>query len=123
MSAVECPGDGKAMEKKIVTKDSKHQGVDITYTSERYVCPDCGVEVADTKQAADIQRVMGDAYRKKQGLLTGDEIIEGRARLGLSQEDLARLTGADAASVKRWEKGLIQTRAMDEALRRALKLK
>ena len=87
MSAIECPGDGKAMEKKIVTKDSTHQGVDITYTSERYVCPDCGVEVADVKQAADIQRVMGDAYRKKEGLLTSDDIIEGRQRLGLTREN------------------------------------
>ena len=117
---ISCPNDKEPMELKAITKERIFRGVNIEYDEELFVCSECGVEAADINQAAKIQRSLADAYRVKENLLTSDEIIEGRKKLGLTQEGLARMAGVGPASIKRWEKGLIQTKANDEALRRAL---
>ena len=117
---INCPNDKEPMELKKITKERTFRGVDIEYDEELFVCSECGVEAADINQAAKIQKNIADAYRKKEDLLTSDEIIKGRERLGLTQEELAKQAGVGIASIKRWEKGLIQTKANDEALRRVL---
>ena len=53
-------------------------------------------------------------------LLTGEQIVEGRKKLSWTQEDLARAANVGIASIKRWETGQIQTKAMDDILRRVL---
>ncbi len=118
---IKCPNDDHLMEGQILTKQQKVHGVDVCYTTERYVCRDCGAEAADLIQASVIQKAMADEYRKKEGLLTGGEIVEGRKRQGLTHEELARLADVNAADVKRWEKGIIQPRETDDSLRRVLK--
>ena len=70
--------------------------------------------------AAENQKALSDAYRKAARLLTGVELVEGRKRLKWSQEDLAKAANVGIASIKRWETGQIQTKAMDDVLRRAL---
>jgi putative zinc finger/helix-turn-helix YgiT family protein len=52
------------------------------------------------------------------GLLTPEEIVALRERLGLSQAELAKLTGIGEATISRWERGrLLQNKAMDRYLR------
>jgi len=54
------------------------------------------------------------AICKALGLLTPEQIRGVRKRLGLNQEDFARLTGIGVATLSRWEKGrLMQTRSLD----------
>jgi transcriptional regulator with XRE-family HTH domain len=53
-------------------------------------------------------------------LLTSGEIIEGRKKLKLSQEELAEQMHIGIASVKRWEGSAIQSKSMDKMLRAAL---
>jgi len=116
-----CPnGHGKMSSEKI-DKTVHFRGMDIKFQAEHYVCPVCGIEAGDIDQTATAQRAISDVYRKAVNLLTGKQIREGRKELKLSQEALAKRMNVGIASIKRWEGGLIQTKAMDKALRLALK--
>jgi len=115
-----CPnGHGKMVIEKL-DKSVNFRGMDIAFQTEHNVCPVCGIEAGTTNQTAATQRAISDAYRQKVNLLTGKEIREGRKKLKLSQEALAKQMNVGIASIKRWEGGLIQTKAMDRALRLAL---
>ena len=117
---IPCPnGHGETRATK-AKKTMTFRGVDITYQTEHYLCPVCGIEVGSIEQASITQRAISDAYRKTVGLLTSEEIREGRKRLDLTQDDLAQHMCVGIASIKRWEGGIIQTKSMDHALRRAL---
>ena len=115
-----CPnGHGKMIIKKLA-KSTNFRGIDIAFKAEHHVCPVCGTEAGTVDQTSATQRAISDAYRKAVKLLTGKEICEGRKRLNLSQEALAKRMNVGIASIKRWEGGLIQSRSMDQALRMAL---
>jgi len=117
---MDCPsGHGKMMLRK-TKKRMTFRGVNIIVPIEQYQCTVCGVEAATVTQAARIQKKMADAYRKAVNLITGDEIVENRKRLGLTQESLAKRMNVGIASIKRWEGGTIQSKSMDRALRIAL---
>jgi len=66
-------------------------------------------------EAYDI--ALADAYRKIKGLLSTKEIIGIRRKLGMSQQMLADFPGVSVRSVKRWEHGCIQDKAMDELIK------
>ena len=118
---INCPnGHGKMLIEKL-DKSMKFRGVDITFQAEHYVCPVCGLEAGSIDQTSATQRAVSDAYRKAVNLLTGKEIREGRKRLNLTQDALAKRMTVGIASIKRWERGLIQSKSMDKALRIALK--
>jgi len=115
-----CPnGHGKMVVKK-TKKGVNFRGVKITVPVEQYVCTICGVEASTVEQAASLQKVISDAYRKATNLLTGEEIVEKRKKLKLTQEALAKRMNVGIASIKRWEGGTIQSKSMDHALRIAL---
>ena len=119
-SKLYCPRGHKEMtiratEKRVLFRDKQ-----LAVPVEQYVCPECGTEAGTVKQTAVIQKSVADAFRKSVGLLTGKEIVEGRKKLKLSQEDLARKMSVGIASIKRWEGGSIQSKSMDRALRMAL---
>jgi putative zinc finger/helix-turn-helix YgiT family protein len=108
------------MRLKNVTRELPFRGKQVKFRPRHYVCPVCGIEADDLGLAAENQKALSDAYRATARLLTGEQIIERRAKLGWTQEDLARTANVGIASIKRWETGQIQTRAMDDVLRRAL---
>ncbi len=116
-----CPHGHKEMSVKKSEKRLNFRGKQLSIPVEQFVCPDCGEEAGTVDQAAVIQKSIADAYRKSAGLLTGKEIVEGRKRLNLTQEDLARKMSVGIASIKRWEGSGIQTKSMDQALRMALR--
>lgn len=118
--ALNCPNGHGEMQIRKSRKSTKFRGVDITFSTECYICPVCGIEAGFIDQTSATQRAISDAYRKAASLLTGKEIREGRKRLNLSQDALAKRMNVGIASIKRWEGGLIQTKAMDNALRHAL---
>ena len=118
---INCPnGHGKMLIKKS-TKRMKFRGVDINFQVEHYMCPVCSLEAGSIDQTSVTQRAISDAYRKEVKLLTGKEIVEGRKRLNLTQDALAKRMTVGIASIKRWEGGLIQSKVMDKALRMAFK--
>ena len=116
-----CPNDHGKM--SIIKSDRtiKFRGKHLTFPINHYICPVCGIEAGSIEQTAATQRAISDAYRKASGLLTGEEIREGRKRLRLTQEAFAKKMNVGIASIKRWEGGLIQTKSMDKFLRTAIK--
>lgn len=120
MKEPNCPRGHGPMALKEVEKQITFKGVDITYTADTLVCPECGIEAGTVKTAGQVQRKIADAYREKTGLLTSDDIKTLRAWRGLNQQQLADLMNVGVASIKRWETGLIQSRSMDQALRMQL---
>ena len=60
--------------------------------------------------------LVADEYRRRYGLLTSAEIRERREKLRMSQEAFARYLGVGVASIKRWELGLVQDKAMNELM-------
>lgn len=114
-----CPNDHGEMEKARNVETITFRGMELHVLTEHYVCSKCAIQVDDLPLASANQKVVSDAYRKAVKMLTGDEIVQERKKKGWTQEELAKAINVGIASIKRWEKGQIQNRAMDDALRRA----
>ncbi len=117
MKAMTCPKGHGAMIRKKMRKSVDFKGIDVVVKVESFVCPDCGMEAGTIESAGAIQRAVAEAYRSKTGLLTGEEIRTLRKQKGLTQKGLADFMNVGIASIKRWETGLIQSKAMDHTLR------
>ena len=117
MNALNCPKGHGPMAQKKMKKQKTFRGVDIEYCADAFICPECGLEAGTAQSAGDVQRAIADAYRKKAGLLTGQEIRSLRETKELTQQQLADVMNVGIASIKRWETGMIQTKSMDHALR------
>jgi len=117
MKAKRCPKGHGNMPLIKIDKNTTFRGVAVSYPSAAHVCPVCGLEAGTIEQASAVQKAIADAFRKKKRLLTGGEICSFRKDKGLTQKGLADLMNVGIASVKRWETGLIQSKAMDHALR------
>jgi putative zinc finger/helix-turn-helix YgiT family protein len=115
-----CPHGHQEMKIRKSQEKVRFRDVQLSIPVEQYVCPECGEEAATVDQAAVIQKSISDAYRKSAGLLTGKEIVEGRKKLNLTQDELAQKMSVGIASIKRWEGAAIQSKSMDQALRSAL---
>lgn len=116
-----CPDGHGKMKMARTHEKMKFRGVDIDVPVEQHVCPVCSIKAGTIEQTSAIQKAISNAYRKSTHLLTGEDIIEGRKKLNLTQADLAKRMNVGIASIKRWEGGLIQSKSMDQALRMALK--
>jgi putative zinc finger/helix-turn-helix YgiT family protein len=81
------------------------------------VCPRCGHATIHGSQMAEFMRLSADIYRRRNGLLTSDQIRTLRKNLRMSQDQFASHLGVGVASIKRWELGQIQDLAMDRHLR------
>jgi len=117
---MDCPNEHGRMELKSMARELPFRGKQVKFRAQHFVCPVCGLEADDLGLAAANQKALSDAYRSTAKLRTGEQIIEGRKKLGWTQKDLARAANVGIASVKRWETGQIQTKAMDDILRRVL---
>jgi len=117
MNALNCPKGHGPMAQKKMKKQKTFKGVDIEYSTDAFICPECGLEAGTVQSAGDVQRAIADAYRKRIGLLTGQEIRSLREDKGLTQQQLAYVMNLGIASIKRWETGMIQSKSMDHALR------
>ena len=114
-----CPNEHGLMAVKTIEKNITFKGEEISFQVDSFICEECGMEIATIEQAATMQNIIADAYRKKVGLLTGTEIKENRKKLGLTQKELAKRAGVGIASIKRWENGIIQTKSMNSSLKAA----
>ena len=80
-------------------------------------CPVCSEEWSE--EGFDVAAEAYRIYRDAHGLLQPVEIRAFRKRLGLTQEELAKLLGWSEATVNRYEKGALQDRSHDLALKMA----
>jgi DNA-binding transcriptional regulator YiaG len=78
-------------------------------------CRKCGAK----NYPADSAGIRHAAVCRARGLLCPADIVAGRKALGMTQTELAELTGLGVASIRRWELGTgVQNVANDRALRR-----
>lgn len=119
-STLTCPQCGGVAQLTQITKNTEIKGVKVSYNADLHRCEECGLELADVAGAAALQEQMADAYRRAVGLLSGEEIRQLRQQKGLSQQTLAEALEIGIASIKRWETGVIQSKAMDHLLRTLL---
>ena len=117
---IQCPNCGKAkLEFRLVQDVFEYESdqgptrIEVDDVPAR-VCDACG-EVFFGPEAILLRH---NAVCRKLRLLTPEEIKTIREQLGLSQSQLADLTGIGVASISRWERGrLLQNRAYDNLLR------
>ncbi|MDJ0783393.1 MAG: DUF4065 domain-containing protein [Desulfosarcinaceae bacterium] len=119
MRTEKCPAGHNQVGLVEVRHEIEFRGEKLTICAPSNKCRECGIEFASIEQTAVAQKTIADAYREKVGLLTAQEIRDGRTKLGMTQAELAKNINVGIASVKRWEGVQIQTKAMDNALRHA----
>jgi putative zinc finger/helix-turn-helix YgiT family protein len=79
-------------------------------------CPNCGYKTVEGRGMPTFMRLVADEYRKKHELLTSEQLIARRKHLGMSQAEFAAYLQVGEASVKRWELGSIQDKAMNQLI-------
>lgn len=91
--------------------------VDVEYS----ICNQCGDEVIFSEQIKRNDCLVRDAWRKIDGLLTAQEIVDLRNKLGLTQQDAAKVFGGGINAFSKYERSeVIQSVAMDKLMRAAL---
>lgn len=114
MKCYEC-GKGR-LKPGVVDVTTTFRGENILVKAQVETCNRCGFQIVRGEDVGKFSLLVADEYRRKHGLLTSGEIRERRERLHMSQEAFARYLGVGVASVKRWELGLIQDKAMNELM-------
>jgi putative zinc finger/helix-turn-helix YgiT family protein len=117
MKQMHCPKGHGAMEPQKKHRTVPFRGIELNITEDAFVCPVCQLNAGTVESAGKIQQTIADTYRKQTGLLTGEEIKRLRHDKGMTQADLAAVSGFGVASIKRWETGAIQTQSADKTLR------
>lgn len=115
-----CSAGHGEMKLATVAKEIEFRGETIRFNIESLVCSECGLLRSTVEQTANAQAAIADAYRRKVGLLTGEEIRQIRKQQGLSQQELADLARCSKMSIVRWENGVVQKEGSDKALRDVL---
>lgn len=99
------------------TTTRKHDGRAYTIHIPDLALPTCRNCGAQTFAVGDDDRIIA-ALRAQVGLLTPEEILNGRSQLEMTQQELAEQLGIAKETICRWETGgMIQSRAMDNLLR------
>lgn len=105
------------MREAVIEMTGERNGQDFRVLTDGYRCDTCGFRTVDSEQSEEFTRKISDAYRSANGLLTGTDIKERRTALGMTQVQFASYLGVGVASIRRWELGQIQDRAMDNLIR------
>jgi HTH-type transcriptional regulator/antitoxin MqsA len=103
------------------TESIKYKGCFLPVNLEYALCPNCNEEMILTEQIKRNDCRTRDAWRKFDGLLTSDEIIALRNKLGITQQQAAQMFGGGVNAFSKYERGEItQSEAMDKLMRLAL---
>lgn len=114
-----CDRSHEVEERKRIA-DLTIKGCEVNYVEHYYYCSNADEdeqEFVTGKMANANLLAARNAYRKKNGLLTSDEIVGIRKDYGLSQVNLAKLLGWGEATISRYESKAIQDKSHDEMLR------
>lgn len=100
------------------TTRQEFRGETLEVSSPVMKCRNCGHEILGPGQLDSLRLATTNAFRRKHGLLTADEIVLRRKAMRMSQLRFADYLGIGAASLKRWEASLlVQDRASDMLVR------
>ena len=99
------------------TVDAELKGEHVSVTLDAPQCAHCGRVVILGKSVRAYHRAVSNAYRRKVGLLTMDEIDRLRRNLNMTWPEFARYVFVGIVTLKRWKRGEIQTQALDRLVR------
>ncbi len=114
-----CPTCGRMMKETRGALHTPVNGEDVAVPNvPHFKCSRCGEQVLAYTQARRFEEDAIALYRKKYGLLSGDEIRAIREQHDLTQVELARLLRLGPNTISRWESGRnVQTAALDVLVR------
>lgn len=114
-----CPSCGKevSFHIEIATETVAVRGVKLRVPVMRCTCEECHEELDVPSVSEENLRVAYEAYKKKMGLMTGDEIKELREKYHISASALSQLIGAGEKTITRYENGAIQDTIYDTILK------
>lgn len=84
---------------------------------EYYLVDESGEEIFDRNIEIENDQRLYDIYKKQNNLLTSLEIKKIRQKYGLTQKEYALVIGVGEVTVHRFEKGAIQTEAVDSIMK------
>ncbi|MBN2272092.1 MAG: DUF4065 domain-containing protein [Sedimentisphaerales bacterium] len=93
------------------------RGRNISISIQVKVCETCGQNIGSDTNDQEILEAVYAEYRHQEDLLTPEKIRGIRKRYQLSQKSLAVLLGMSEASINRYERGGVQDKAHDAAIR------
>lgn len=102
------------LRKRNVTVEVK--GKMINY-DEYYMVNESGEEIFNRELEIENDKRLYDIYKSMNNLLTTDEIKKIRKKYNLNQKDYAAVLGVGEITIHRFEKGSIQTEAVDSIMR------
>ena len=102
---------------KIITEEYPVKDENIAIEAEVRYCTICGEELWDHVLDGDNLKRAYDAYKKKKGLLSSEEIKKIRNKYDLSQSSFAKLLGFGEKTITRYENGAIQDKVQDNLIR------
>lgn len=114
-----CPTCGAGMRPRRARLVAHVNGQEVRVSGVPHLaCSKCGEILVRAENARHLQEAGIESYRRKNGLLSADEIRALRAQYGLKQAELATILRLGDNTVSRWEAGRnVQTGAMDLLLR------
>jgi HTH-type transcriptional regulator/antitoxin MqsA len=122
MSQEKCANCG-ASELQFLTEAETfdYKGQSLTVDVDYSICAQCGAEAILPEQIKRNDGRVRNAWRKADGLLSGAEISALRKKLGLTQQDAAKVFGGGVNAFSKYERGeVIQSEGMDKLMRLAL---
>lgn len=90
----------------------------VEYEAEYLYCDITNEEYSDEDLLSSNDIAMKNAYRKKKGLLSSDQIADIRIKYSISQNDLCLLLGWGGKTITRYESHQVQDIAHDTILRK-----
>jgi putative zinc finger/helix-turn-helix YgiT family protein len=95
-----------------------YKGAEVSFKAICEYCSNAD-EYLETEEMIKVNSLtMKDAYRKKVGLLTSEEIIDIRDKYKVSQKDFSEILDWGMATITRYENHQVQDRIHDDVLRK-----
>ncbi len=112
-----CDAEGDVWETRNKNTEQVFRGESFSLPVKAVGCKHCGFTLLPDGESERLVKATWGAYRKKYGLLTAGEIRVLRKGRNMTQKQFADYLGVGEASVKRWERGLVQDRSSDQLIR------
>lgn len=102
----------------LVEETATFKNSKVDYEASYLFCENAEELYMEESQIQENDIRLKNAYRRKQGLLTSEEIVAIRLKYGITQSDLCVLLGWGAKTITRYESHQVQDRAHDTILRK-----
>lgn len=114
-----CEDCDKDVEFDIIleNREVEVRDVKVIYEYKKAICKNCGKIVFPVSYGNENYVLMMDAYKKKVGLLTSNDIREILSKRKLTQIQLANLLCIGEKDITRYLNGHIQSKSIDNMLR------